>query len=347
MNVTQPAILGAVMLLTACGGGNGTPLGNSAKTSSEAVDVFIALPQSTENRIYASGTLLANEEVELRNESAGRIEVMNLQEGHKVRRGDLLLQIDASEFDAQLSRLKTQVGIAEKDEQRKRELLTISGVSQEVYDNAAAMVEELQADIRLTESRIRNSRILAPFSGRVGLRYISPGAFIGMGERIATLVQDDPIKIEFTVPQRYAAQMKPGQRITFTYSGSKDPFEAEVYATEPRIDIGTRTLKVRARCDNADGLLIPGAFVEIELILETIGDALMVPSEVLIPQLKGQKIFVMREGKARSLEVETGLRTETMVQITKGLNPGDTVITTALLALKDGAIVKPRNIVRP
>lgn len=329
-----------------CDDTNGPSLGGSTN-GSEAVDVFIVSPQPTDNRIYANGTILANEEVELRNEIAGRVVTLNLNEGAKVNRGDVLLQIDASEHEAQLARLQSQLGIAEKDEARKQELLSISGVSQEIYDNAAALVQELKADIRLTESRIRNSRILAPFSGRVGLRYVSPGAYLGMGDRIAVLVQDDPVKIEFNVPQRYAPLMQIGQQISFKYSGARDPFIAEVYATEPRIDIGTRTLRVRAKCGNADGALIPGAFVDIELILETLDEALLVPTEVIIPQLQGQKLFLMRGGKAESVEIETGIRTETMVQVTRGLAAGDTVITTALLALKDGAVVKPRNVVRP
>ncbi len=339
-------LIGGAVALAGCNANGGNAIGGTAN-GSEAVDVFIVSGQATDNRIYANGTILANEEVELRNEIAGRIEVLNLREGSYVKSGELLLKIDASEHEAQLARLNSQLNIAEKDEARKRELLAISGVSQEVYDNAAALVEELKADIQLTESRIRNSRILAPFSGRVGLRYVSQGAYIAMGERIAVLVQDDPVKIEFNVPQRYASQMKVGQKITFAYSGSKTPFTAEVYATEPRIDVGTRTLRIRAKCDNKEGKLIPGAFVEIELILETLDDALMVPSEVVIPQLQGQQLFVMRDGKAHAVEVETGIRTETMVQITEGLNPGDTVITTALLALKEGAAVKPRNVVRP
>lgn len=329
-----------------CGDTNGPSLGGTAN-GSEAVDVFIVTGKPTENRIYANGTIMANEEVELRNEIAGRVEVLNLREGSKVNRGEVLLEIDASEHEAQLARLNAQLNIAEKDEARKRELLTISGVSQEIYDNAAALVEELQADIQLTKSRIRNSRVLAPFTGRVGLRYVSPGAFLNAGERIAVLVQDDPVKIEFNVPQRYAPMMQVGQQISFSYSGSRTPFTAEVYATEPRIDVGTRTLRVRAKCENPKGALIPGAFVEIELILETIDEALMVPSEVIIPQLQGQNLFVMRGGKALSVSVETGIRTETMVQIIEGIAPGDTVITTALLALKEGAVVKPRNVVRP
>jgi membrane fusion protein (multidrug efflux system) len=347
--MTQIARFIPLLLIVAafgCGDTNGPSLGGPSN-GSEAVDVFIVHQQATDNRIYANGTILANEEVELRNEIAGRVVMLNVSEGAKVNRGDVLLQIDASEHEAQLARLNSQLNIAEKDEARKRELLTINGVSQEVYDIAAALVQELKAEIRLTESRLRNSRILAPFNGRVGLRYVSPGAFLGMGDRIAVLVQDDPVKIEFNVPQRYAPMMQIGQQISFKYSGAREPFTAEVYATEPRIDIGTRTLRVRAKCDNAEGALIPGAFVEIELILETLDDALMVPTEVVIPQLQGQKLFVMRGGKAESVEIETGIRTETMVQVTRGLAAGDTVITTALLALKDGAVVKPRNVIRP
>ncbi len=341
-------MLAAWMILSfglhSCGEANGISEEKVKSSVFTEVDAYVLRPSTIDNKIYANGSILANEEVELRNEIPGRIVRLNFEEGQKIAKGQVLLQIDAAEFDAQLRSLESKLNIAEKDEARKKELLGISGVSQEIYDNSAALVEELKAEIQLTKSRVRNSQIEAPFSGRIGLRYVSPGAYLGMGERIAVLVQDDPVKIEFSVPQRYASMISKGQSITFRHSGSREEFEAEVYATEPRIDIGSRTLKVRARCSNKDGQLIPGSFVDIEIILERIEGALMVSTDVIIPQIQGQQVMVAKKGIARAAEIETGTRTETMVQIIDGVAAGDTIITTALLSLKDGSAIQVRSI---
>lgn len=302
--------------------------------SPQLVDVIVVAPQNFPNRITTNGTLLPNEEVALRSESPGRIVQLHFDEGKLVKAGQLLLQIDDAEHRANLQKLKTQVGLAQNDANRKTELFAIKGISQEVRDDALGLVATLQAEIALTESKIRNCKVIAPFAGRVGLRYVSPGAFLAAGERIATLVQENPVKVEFQVPQKYAHLVEVGQEVQFDLGAQT--YQAVVYAKEPSIDINTRTLKVRARAANPKGDLLPGSFVAVTLNLEVLENALMVPSEVIVPQLRGERVFVLKGGKAVSVEVVTGLRTETHVQLVKGVAAGDTVIATALLALKDG-----------
>ena len=328
--------------ISACSSDNGelaTP-----KAPGEGVEIFIAQTRIAENRIYASGSILANEEIELRNEVSGRITALNLQEGSKVSKGQVLLEIDAEGLRAELEKINVQLDLAQKDLARKVELLAIKGISQEAYDQSRSAVETLKADRDLVQVGVRNSKIIAPFSGRVGLRDVSLGGYIQTGERIATLVQDHIVKIEFTVPQGYAGMIKEGQTIRFKSNDQRATFEAEIYAKEPRIDELTRSLRVRARCDNPDGLFVPGAFVDIEIELDRNEAAIMLPTELIIPELLGQKVLVYRNGIVESTPVEIGLRTATEVEIIDGVAAGDSIIATGLLALKNGASVTIRSI---
>lgn len=338
----QLLMFSALASLIGCSEQAASPEG--AVKKAEGVDVFYVDYGPLQNSIVVSGSLLPNEEVDIRSEVAGRIDQLNFNEGSRVAKGKLILKIDDAEWRAQLAKAKSQLDLAEKDKQRKGKLLEAKGLSQEEYDQSLSRVQELQAEVQLIQSRIRNAEIYAPFSGQIGLRYVSPGAYVSQGQILAKLVQTDPIKIEFGVPQRYAGFIKEGMEINFKMDGSDSTFVAKIYAYEARIDAATRTLNVRARCENTQGVLIPGAFAEVNLVLADLTDALMIPTSAVVPQIRGQKVFIMKNGVAQSVDVESGIRTETEIQITKGLAKGDTLITTALLALKDGMPVQVRNV---
>ncbi len=339
----QFLLLSTVLVLAACS--NAPETGPQNAKPAEGVDVFLVDHAPLKNSISLSGTLLPNEETDLRSEVSGRIDQLNFDESSRVAKGKLLVRIDDAEWRAQLAKAKSQLDLAQKDKERKGKLLEAKGLSQEEYDQSVSRVQELLAEVQLIQSRIRNAEIYAPFSGQIGLRYVSPGAYVTQGQILAKLVQTDPIKIEFGVPQRYAGFIKEGMEIHFEMDGIDKLFVAKIYAYEARIDAGTRTLNVRARCDNSEGILIPGAFAEINLVLDDITDAIMIPTSALVPQIRGQKVFMLDKGVAQSMDVVTGVRTETHIQVTKGLAKGDTLITTALLALKDGMPVKVRNVI--
>ncbi len=339
----QLLLFSTLLGLAAC---SNTPESGEQKAKpADGVDVFYVDFSPIQNSISISGTLLPNEEMDIRSEVAGRIEQLNFSEGNNVAKGKLLLKIDDAEWRAQLLKAKSQLDLAKKEKERKAKMLEAKGISQEEFDQSVARVSELQAEVQLIESRIRNSQVYAPFAGQVGLRYASPGAYVAQGQILAKLVQTDPIKIEFGVPQRYAGFIKEGMEINFKMDGSDSVFVAKIYAFEGRIDATTRTLAVRARCQNKHGILIPGAFVEVNLVLNNINEALMIPTSAVVPQIRGQKVFLLKNGEAQSMDIITGLRTETEIQVTKGLAKGDTLITTALLALKDGTPVKVRNVI--
>ena len=306
------------------------------------VDVMVVSPDSLRNIIYTTGTLLPNEKIELRNEVAGRITGIFFDEGTEVSKGTLLLKINDQDLQAQLTKNAVQEQMALDDEFRKRKLLDIKAISQEEYDVSANLLRSVQSEKKLLEAQIAKTEIIAPLSGRIGLRNVSPGSFIPSNSLIATLQQVDPIKIEFSVPEKYIRLIEVNMEIRFSMDYTQENFTGRVYAVEPGVDPATRTIRVRAICSNSSRKLAPGAFARISLILEELPDAVRIPSEAIIGDLDGSKVFVLKNGKATEKRVETGLRTESEVQITNGLQPGDTLILTGLLQIIDGTPVDPR-----
>ena len=308
------------------------------------VDVFIVKPDIIEDNIFTTGTLTSNEEVELASESSGLIQSIALREGQDVQKGELLVKINDSELKAQFKRADFRLNLAEDREKRQTQLLEKGGISQEEYDATLNEVNVLRAEVSLIEAQIDKTEIRAPFTGKLGLKYVSDGSYINPSSRIATLQDIDPIKIDFSIPERYAAQIEVGNKVTFTVQGIEDTLQAEVYAKEPRIDTDTRTLQVRAISSNKDGKLLPGAFADLELTLQTIENAMMVPTISLVPELQGQKVFLIKNGVIEPRSVVTGLRNESKVQIIDGIAIGDTVLTTGLLQVRPQMKVSISNV---
>jgi membrane fusion protein (multidrug efflux system) len=305
------------------------------------VRAVIAVPKMLENKIFSTGNILANEEVEIRAEVPGRVVSINFQEGSFVQKGDLLVKINDNELQAELKKLTLDEKLALDDLYRKEKLLELKAVSQEELDISRNQLGVIQAEIDLVKARLEKTGIYAPFSGRIGLRYISPGGYISSSMLIARIQQTDPVKLEFNIPEKYITGIKNAMEVTFTVAGSDSLFTGTIYAIEPRIDPSTRSFTVRARCQNPGGILTPGAFSKVNIILERIPDALTLPSDAFIPDIKGEKVMVCRNGKATTAYVTTGIRTETEVQIVNGINPMDTVILTGLLQIREQMSVKP------
>ncbi len=323
---------------------NSGPAASSGNNSILQVDVFVVKPDTIENKIFMTGTLRASEEVELASESSGLIEEIYLKEGSNVRKGDLLVKINDSELRAQFRRAEFRLNLAEERERRQKQLLEKGGISQEEYDATLNEVNVLRAEVALINAQIEKTEIRAPFSGKLGLKYVSDGAYISPSSRIAGLQDIDPIKIDFSVSERYATQIEVGNKVLFSIQGIEEPMVAEVYAMESKIDPDTRTLQVRAESNNKDGKLLPGAFANLELTLETIEDALMVPSISLVPELEGQKVYIIKNGLVVPKSVKTGLRNEARVQILSGVSAGDTVLTTGLLQVRPDMPVAIKSI---
>lgn len=309
----------------------------SAEVSVQAVEV---VPTRLEERLRTTGTIRAAEQIDLVSEIAGKVERILFEEGRRVKRGELLLKIDDAEQRAAKTRVEYQLELAEQRERRQKQLLAEGVISQQDYDGVLSEVNVLEAERELLEARQQKSEIRAPFSGIIGLRYVSVGSYLTPATLIATLQAVDRVKLDFSVPEKYAAIVAPGAEVAFTVKSSDRPFRGRIVAIEPEIDSETRSLLVRAECVNSDGLLWPGGFADVELVVRQVDDALAVPSLAVLPELGGKKVFVVEDGRAQPRPVETGIRTDDRVEILRGLESGERVIVSGLQQLKTGTEVR-------
>ncbi len=308
------------------------------------VDAIVIKPAKLDNKLNVTGSVLPNESLELKSEVSGKIISIAFKEGKQVKKGDLLIRTNDDEIAAQLEKQKYNRKLNEDNEFRQRKLLEKDAISQEEYDNALNRLNTTGADIQLLETQLAKTKVRAPFDGVIGLRFVSEGAYISPSTVIATLYNISPAKIDFAIPGRYSTQVSPGKKIRFTIESDMKIYEGEVYAIEPRIDPDTRTLKIRALADNKGGNLLPGQFVKVELILQSTNNAILVPTQAVIPEQNGKKVFVLENGKAAEVRIETGIRTEDSLEVLSGLNVGDTLLTTGILQLRSGIGIKISNL---
>ena len=309
------------------------------------VEGFVAKAERLENIINATGSLLPNESVAISPERAGKLAKIFFKESSHVRAGELLAKIDDQELVAQLDKLKVQERIAIKEEERGQELRKIEAIPQDEFERLVNTREQIQAEMKLIGVQIEKTEIRAPFSGLIGLRNLSLGAYVTPSQSIAELQQTNPLKLEFDVPEKYMLQVNKGQKVAFDVVGFEDPFEAIIYATSVEVMANTRTFKVRARSANPKGVLRPGNFAKVDVITGVNEQAIMVPSDAVIPSIAGQKVFVSKAGQVEERMVETGTRSGIMIEVMSGLMENDTVIVSGLLALSAGMPIQISNLV--
>lgn len=332
-----------VLALSACkksGPAAAGQLGNAATKSAyavSAVDGYLVKPTTLTEEITSSGTLLPAEETELHPEASGRVVSINLPEGKMVRKGSLLVKIFDQDLRTQMRKLETQLKQAEITEQRLSDLLKVKGVSQQEYDLAVLAVQNLRNEMELVSINIDKTELRAPYDGVIGLRRISPGAYVTPATAVSNIRAASGLKVDFSVPEKYSALLKAGQTVVFKVEGSTKEYHAVVQATEQSISAESRNLMVRALVREKDSSLLPGAFAEVNLALGRKLEALLVPSQALIPQARDKKVIVSRGGKAAFVSVKTGIRQAEMVEITEGLQAGDTIAITGILFLRPDA----------
>lgn len=300
---------------------------------------MIMQPERLENSITSSGNVLANEEVEIRTEIQGKVSRISFKEGAQVKKGALLVKIEDSEIQAKALQAQSRRKLAEDNEYRMRMQLKIEAVSQKDYDQALNELNLAKAESQLLRAQLAKTELRAPFGGVVGLKQVSEGAFVSPSTLITSLQEINPVKVDFTVPGKYAGWVKPGQAVTFTVQGSEERHQGRVYAVDPRIDPVTRSLRIRATCPNPKGAILPGSFATVDIPLTTVETALMIPAQAMSVGAKGASVFLYRGGKAEPRPVQAGLRTDSAIQITGGLAPGDTVIVSGAVAIRPGAAV--------
>jgi membrane fusion protein, multidrug efflux system len=323
----------------------GSPMKGGPGGSKTSVSVMVVEPTTLSDVVKTTGTVLANEEVEIRSEISGKITHLYFREGQYVPKGTILLKINDDDLQAQLKKLEYSKKLAEDNEYRQRRLLEKEAISQREYDISLTSVRTIEADIENIKAQLAKTSILAPFGGRLGLRYVSEGSYLTPTTRISTLTNTNPAKVEFSVPAKYSDKIKVGSAIEYTTETSEVKHRGRVYAVDPKIDPQTRTLQMRATSPNGNGALLPGAFARIELITGSKGSAIAIPNEAVIPEMNGHKVFLVKEGKASPRTVEVGLRGELTMEILSGLAPGDTLITTGILQVKPNGPVEIREVI--
>lgn len=341
-------IASGIVLLPGCGKkeGAGAPGPNQRARGPLVVEGFAVKTSSVSEAVEVPGTLLPAEETQIRTEVSGRIIQLNLPEGTVVPKGFLLIKLFDQDLQAQLRKLEVQLQIAVKTVARQRELLAINGISQQDFELAALNVDNLKADIQSTKISISKTEIRAPYEGQIGLRNVSMGAYLAPSDVITTLREVKQLKLEFSIPEKYAKNIAKGYVVRFTVDGGKKTHKAVVLATEGSVEQNTRTLKIRAIVSENDAELVPGVFAKVNLQLGQDTVALMIPSQAIIPQARAKQVIILRKDSAVFTEVITGIRDSAYVQILKGLHVGDTVITTGLMAIRPNGKVKISSVKR-
>jgi membrane fusion protein (multidrug efflux system) len=301
-----------------------------------SVNGIVAALQPLDNIVNSSGTVLASESVDLAAEASGTIQSISFKEGAHVRKNDLLLKINDEDLRAQLKKTELQIQLATDQADRQKRLFETDNSSKEQYDVAVNTLATLKADRENLAASIRKREIRAPFDGIIGLRYVSEGSYISPTTRIASIQKINPLKVDFAIPEKYAGKVRVGDLVKFHSDETSKEFMGKVYAVEPEIEPTTRTVQLRALCDNKGETIFPGGYVHVELRLKQPGGALMIPTQAIIPVLKGQTVLVRKNGVVVSVPVKTGIRTPSVVQIIDGLSAGDTVLTTGILQLRPG-----------
>ena len=307
-------------------------------------DALIVATRSLSADIEIPGTILANETTEIHPEVSGRVVALNVREGTFIGKGALLAKLYDGDLQAQLRKLDVQLQIAEQTEKRQAELIKIQGISQQEYDLSLLQVSNLKADIDILKEAVRKTEIRAPFSGKLGLKNISDGAYVTSATIITTISQVSQLKIQFNVPEKYGSQLRTGQNINFTVDGSNKNYSASIIASEVKMDENTRSLAIRGIVRNSDASLIPGVFAKVRIVLGQNENAIMVPTIVVQPQGRQKLVYLYKGGKSIPAEITTGIRDSSHVQVLTGLRVGDTVITTGLLFLRPGADIKLKKI---
>ncbi|BEG99186.1 efflux RND transporter periplasmic adaptor subunit [Bacteroides sedimenti] len=311
------------------------------------VDAFIVTPSLLVSDITVTGSLLAFDEVDLKNEVAGRVIKINLPEGKFVKEGTLLVKLYDDDLQANLKKLQSQLAVQEQIYNRQTQLIKVNGISQNDYEQTLLQVNTIKANIDEQKALIRKMEVRAPFDGIIGLRNISVGAVINSSTLLATIRASNKLKIDFYVPEKYGSEISNGMKVRFTmYNNNEKQYDATVIATERGIDNATRNLKVRALVNASSKELIPGAFTNVQLKLGSNPNALLIPTQAIIPQENDKSVIIARKGKAHFVTIKTGIRKASKIEVTEGLEPGDTIIISGILFLKEKSRLSYATITR-
>lgn len=303
-------------------------------------ELYVVRKEALAKTVTTIGTLRANESVQVVPELSRRLTAVLVQEGMDVEKDEVLFQLDDSDLRAGLAEIEARIRLAAANRDRAGNLLPSRAISQQEFDLAAAEVEILEAQKAAREVELAKTSIRAPFAGRTGVRQVSTGAYVSPATPLIGLQDISSIKIDFSLPERHAGEVRSGLPFTFTVAGKSQTFSGEVTVVEPAIDELTRSLQVRGLCSEP-GDLLPGGFANVTLTLDGNAEGFQVPSQALVPSPRGQGVYVVVDGKAVLRPVEIGIRTADRVQILRGLEEGEAIAITNLLRMRPGIEVVP------
>ncbi|MCQ6960630.1 efflux RND transporter periplasmic adaptor subunit [Mucilaginibacter aquariorum] len=316
------------------------------KNGPVSVNIMVVKDTAVNNQIDITGTIDANERVSLISQTAGNITGIYFTEGTRVKKGQLLVKVYNQDLQASLQQYEAQMILARDINNRNKILLQKEAVSKEEYETSLSSLNSLKAQADVIRAQISRTEIRAPFSGVIGLRNVSPGGYLSPATPIATLVNIDPAKLTFSVPERYLPIINKGSKVSFTIESSRKTFNATVYAIEPELDANSRTITVRAKAPNPENLLTAGSFAKINLTLDQIPKTIMVPTECVIPDLKSSKIYLYKNGIAVAQNVKTDLRTDTKIQVIDGLKAGDSIVVSGLIQIRPKSPLKILKVIK-
>lgn len=331
----------AMGLLWGCGGKTEPPKPGGGQPPT-IVDVIVAQPSSISTEIEVNGEVTANEFVELHPEVSGRLVYLDVAEGNSIQQGTVIARLNDADLQATLGKIQVQLDLAQQNESRLKQLLGLNGINQADYDAALGQVNSLKADLKYTQAMIDKTVVKAPFSGTIGLRQVSPGAYVTPATTIASLQQTQQLKVDFNVPEEHIQLIHKGDTVGVRTDRGREV--ATVMAIEPQANRGTRNLKVRATLggDKAN----PGAFVKVYIHQGANNTGILIPSNAIIPDAMSKKVVLVKGGKATFVPVETGNRKERLLEVTSGLQPGDSVVVDGVLFARPNAPLKVRSVKR-
>lgn len=323
-------------------GSAGAPGGAGAPPAARLAAIVLA-PASASGSVSTTGTVLAEQEVELRAEITGRVTSIGFREGEPVAAGQILLELEGAELKAQADRAEANLDLARTRVERMRRDFKAQAVSRNELDQSEAAFKVAKAEAALTRAQWEKTRIRAPFAGKAGLREVELGSVVQPGTRLTTLQNVSSLRVEFSVPERLASTIRTGYKVRFTAAGTPDTLDAVVYAVESRLDPETRLLRVRARTSGAAaaGKVLPGSFARVEL--PSGGDkSLRVPTQAVVQSARGAQVWRVKDGKAELVLFTPGIRDASTVEVASGLSRGDTILVAGLLQLRPGTPVVPQ-----
>lgn len=323
-----------------------TPAPTGLTATSLPVETSPVTLGSVTDEVEAVGTLAPNETVIVAPEIAGRITALPFTEGQEVKSGDILVELDAAILEGELKQAEAELVLAEDVFERTSELAkrgsgTIVAQQQAISQRVASRVR-----VELARTRLQKTKLAAPFDGVVGLRSISAGNFVNVGQPIVAVTSVDPIKVDFRLPELFLSGLRDGQKVDVrvdAFPGKR--FAGEIYAIDPVVDQNGRAVRLRARVPNKDKALAPGLFARVTVTTGARADARLIPEAALVPQPTGASVFVVKDGVARSRAITVGKRLPGQIEIVSGLEPGESVVTAGQMRLRDGAAVtlQPRQ----